>query len=110
MNLYKDIGCSQEDHLRDCSHFGYSGLYLSDHADYCIAYSDGGRKNPCICNPSARIRKGKTEGHKANGYFTRPENSPQYTMVLCSCGWISPQRQNAIEASKDLERHQNEFR
>lgn len=50
MNIYRDVGCSQEDHLPNCSHFGESGLYLSEHAKDC----PGGRTEPCICNPKAR--------------------------------------------------------
>jgi hypothetical protein len=49
-NIYRDLGCSQEDHLPNCSHFGENGLYLSDHAKGCPA----GREAPCTCNPKAR--------------------------------------------------------
>lgn len=54
MNIYKDVGCSQEDHLDNCSHFGYAGTYLSEHAADC----EGGRTKPCTCNPQVR---GKAE-------------------------------------------------
>lgn len=50
MNLYRDVGCSQEDHLPNCSHIGFAGTYLSDHATWC----NGGRTEACICNPTAR--------------------------------------------------------
>lgn len=48
-------GCSQEDHIPNCGHFGQSGLYLSEHAKDC-----DNRKNSryeCTCNPRRRRRK-----------------------------------------------------
>lgn len=55
MNIYRDVGCSQEDHLPNCSHFGFNGEYLSAHAEWC----SGGEYSPCTCNPKAR-RKATT--------------------------------------------------
>jgi hypothetical protein len=52
-NIYRDVGCSQEDHLANCSHFGYTGEYLSEHAPYC----NGGRTQPCTCNPEQRAKR-----------------------------------------------------
>jgi hypothetical protein len=49
-NPYRDVGCSQEDHLPNCGHFGMSGLYLSDHAPDCPT----DKFEPCTCNPKAR--------------------------------------------------------
>jgi hypothetical protein len=49
-NVYHTLGCSQEDHLANCGHFGYSGEYLSSHSKGCPAGDTG----PCICNPTAR--------------------------------------------------------
>lgn len=54
MNLYRDVGCSQEDHLPNCSHFGESGAYLSEHSAECKKQTGGGTKAGCICNPKAR--------------------------------------------------------
>lgn len=50
MNIYKDVGCSQEQHLPNCSHFGMSGAYLSEHAPDC----PWKKHQPCNCNPKAR--------------------------------------------------------
>lgn len=51
-NCIKDIGCSQEDHLPDCGHYGYTGGYLSNHLPDCPS----GNTGPCVCNPRARKR------------------------------------------------------
>jgi hypothetical protein len=56
MNIYRDVGCSQEDHLPNCSHFGESGSYLSEHSKECERKTDGGRNAPCICNPRAKLK------------------------------------------------------
>lgn len=53
LNMYRDVGCSQEDHLPNCSHFGMTGVYLSPHAADC----PGGYEEPCICNPKAREKQ-----------------------------------------------------
>lgn len=54
MNLYRDIGCSQEDHLPNCGHFGYTGGYLSSHLN---TFPQGQKKfEPCNCNPKARAK------------------------------------------------------
>ena len=55
-NIYRDVGCSQEDHLPNCSHFGHSGAYLSPHSNECKKISGGGVTGPCICNPKARAK------------------------------------------------------
>lgn len=55
MNLYKSIGCSQEDHLPNCGHFGQSESYLGRHAFDC-PYK---KYKPCDCNPNARSISGK---------------------------------------------------
>ena len=60
-NVYRDLGCSQEDHLPNCSHFGFTGGYLSDHADWC----EGGYTKPCICNPEARAKRAATAATEA---------------------------------------------
>ena len=51
------IGCSQEDHIPNCSHFGMSGAYLSEHAKGC----EEGRTGPCTCNPTARTKANKED-------------------------------------------------
>ncbi len=56
-NIYRDVGCSQEDHLKNCGHFGYSGLYLSDHLKTCPQYA--ANLEPCNCNPEARRALGE---------------------------------------------------
>lgn len=55
-NLYRDVGCSQEDHLPNCGHFGYSGMYLGSHLSTCP--QDKGNTKPCNCNPIVRGVKG----------------------------------------------------
>lgn len=60
MNIYRDVGCSQEQHLPNCSHFGYAGTYLSSHAEECEKKTNGGRDAPCICNP--KVRRGAAKG------------------------------------------------
>lgn len=60
-NVYRDSGCSQEDHLPDCSHFGFTGGYLSEHAAWC----EGGYTKPCICNPEARAKRAAAEAEAA---------------------------------------------
>lgn len=57
MNIYRDVGCSQEQHLPNCSHFGYTGKYLSEHLPTC----PGGRNAPCNCNPKARKEAAERE-------------------------------------------------
>jgi hypothetical protein len=49
---HRDVGCSQEDHIPNCGHFGYSGVYLSDHLETCPCYKSN--KAECNCNPTAR--------------------------------------------------------
>jgi hypothetical protein len=56
-NIYRDLGCSQEDHLPNCGHFGYTGEYLSRHAEGCPTLKD----QPCNCNPNARMMVEKTK-------------------------------------------------
>lgn len=51
-NIYRDVGCSQEDHLPNCGHFGYTGTYLSEHLKTCPQRK--GKNQPCNCNPKAR--------------------------------------------------------
>lgn len=53
-NIYRDLGCSQEDHLPNCSHFGKSGLYLSEHAEDCPWGMKPRQYAACTCNPKAR--------------------------------------------------------
>lgn len=53
INLYKDIGCSQEDHLPNCGHFGFTGTYLSEHLADCPSKN----YEPCNCNPKARSKE-----------------------------------------------------
>ncbi len=52
MSNYRDIGCSQEDHLPNCTHLGYSGGYLSEHLPTCPCFKSN--KAECNCNPKAR--------------------------------------------------------
>lgn len=58
-NIYRDVGCSQEDHLPNCSHFGMTGKYLSEHSVQCKRKTKGGVNAPCICNPTARAKAKK---------------------------------------------------
>lgn len=55
-----DYGCSQEDHIPNCGHFGFSGTYLSDHAPECPAATWDAL---CECNPKARKASGKKFTH-----------------------------------------------
>ena len=52
MNNYRSVGCSQEDHLPNCAHFGYCGGYLTPHAKTCPCNKSN--KAECNCNPTAR--------------------------------------------------------
>ena len=63
MSRARDIGCSQEDHIPNCAHFGYSGGYLSDHLKTCPCFRSN--KAECNCNPTARKNK------MANGLFVK---------------------------------------
>jgi hypothetical protein len=48
MSMYKWPGCSQEDHLPLCMHFGRAGTYLSHHLPVCEAKNKN-TSGPCIC-------------------------------------------------------------
>lgn len=53
--LIPSYGCSQEDHVPNCGHFGYSGTYLGNHAPDCDHEQDC--RYECTCNPAQREAK-----------------------------------------------------
>jgi hypothetical protein len=55
--IYDNIGCSQDSHLADCMHYGWSGTYLSGHTPWCDL--NGKNRGPCICNPAVRARRSR---------------------------------------------------
>lgn len=53
--LLPKYGCSQEDHVPNCGHFGFSGEYLGRHLLDCFNEQDA--RYECSCNPKARSKR-----------------------------------------------------
>lgn len=50
--ILSSCGCSQEQHLPNCGHFGHSGVYLSRHLPDCDNAKNS--RYQCTCNPTVR--------------------------------------------------------
>ena len=119
MKKYRDLGCSQEDHIQNCSHFGYSGAYLSEHTPECEKETGGGRKAPCICNPEAR-KKSKpqeyyilTKAHEAlwprGVILFWAANEEGYSTTLEHAGRYSEEEAKRISKARDSGIGQEDF-
>jgi hypothetical protein len=81
MNRY--VGCSQEDHLPNCSHFGYSGGYLTSHLETCPCHKS--YREECNCNPMARWKARMSETVEIQTMYRKNQNGTMTERVTC-CG------------------------